>query len=136
MRRGTIINHEIRLKEKIRSIFRTAKHFHLSSKDLDNMYSKLILQDDGYKRLPRYSRSYLQGYADVLREDHWKNVKWVLPYNGTLYDCFSNLPEEGKKLYRTGKVSGIHVYIDNPHKHFTGSKDSFLIGTKEKRNEE
>ncbi len=128
---NTVINHEQKFKERIKDIFRRSNHFCLTSKQINDMYSKEILQSAVHAKLPRYSKSFLQGYREALNDAYWKNVKWVLPFDGVMYNGWIELPEEGKELYRSSKnIQGFHVYISDETKHFTGSKDDYQTGVK------
>lgn len=128
MKIGTVCNHEQKFKERIRDIFRRAEHFCFSSKELNEVYSKEILQSAVYARLPRYSKTFLQGYNEALRDMFWMKVKWVFPYKGILYDGFADLPKAGKALYRSKDMTGFHVHILNEKKHFTGQIEQYNTG--------
>lgn len=129
---STVINHESRIKQHIRDVFRRAKHFCWSSKELNEAYAKEILKSAVHARLPRYSKSFLQGYNEALRDEYWNNVKWVLPYGGGLFNKFDDLPEEGKAFYRSVRdTPGFHVYKSNEKKHFTGVIENYQTGVKD-----
>ena len=127
----TIINHENAMRSTVRDIIRRAKHFCFSSKQLNEAYSEEILNSAIYAQLPRYAKTYIQGYYDCMRDAYWDNVKWVMPFNGKLYEHFTELPEDGKELYRQKNITGFHVYISNEKKHYTGNKNKYLTGLKE-----
>lgn len=119
MRILTAFNHKERLMHRLRDIYRQAEIFCLDAESIRIRMRKEIFDDPAYHRVPGWVRMYLKGYDDSLYANHWKYVKWVLPFNGVDYDNWDNLPEEGKELYRTGQAHGRHVYIKDPSKAYT-----------------
>ena len=129
MESKTAYNAEKRFKAIVSECFSMAKTFHLSHKDLSSLLRKKVLKDPQWKRVPRYVRSYIEGYKDALWGAYWQNVKWVHPWKGELYDKFQDLPKEGRDYYMNNRNNtGFHVYKDDPLCFFTGDQSYYDIG--------
>lgn len=129
MRTSTVLNHEQRLRGLIRDIVSRGRSFHFTYKELNDYFLKVVVGNPAWNRLPRYSRSYLQGYWDALRTDYWKNVIWVHAWNGRVYDKFSEMPEEAK-VFHVRNDCGLHIYKDDRTKIFTGKEEYLDVGDK------
>jgi hypothetical protein len=49
----------------------------------------------------------------------------VFPWQGEVYDSWSELPESGKQFFRAPKHTGFHVYKEKRRACFTGSQEAF-----------
>lgn len=127
MRVSTVINIEQTLKNRVRDIFREANISFYHYKKINDRYVNEVLNTELYQKIPRYSKSYINGYHAALFDIQWNKVQWVLPFNGELFKGFDALPKKGKTFYQ-GKTEGFFVYIKNPQKNYTGKKEQYQTG--------
>jgi len=120
MKLSTAINHQNRILILIKDHY--SKHLIFRSPHKDMLKDKeKIFNDEGLKRCPQHVRSFLKGYDLAMWDEYWKNLKWVVPFEGVNYDRWDDLPERGKEAYRNG-ASGCHVYKVDPERRFNEPK--------------
>ena len=71
------------LAEDIMNIYANTLRFKWSSEALNNAYLLNILKNPNYKRLPRYSQSFLEGVRYVMDKQLWKELVYSYDIEGT-----------------------------------------------------
>lgn len=114
MKASTAYNHQRRLLSILRSEFSKTECFCRHHLEHIKAVKENVFEDEGYKKCPNHVKGYIDGYECALWEIFTQTkIIWVLPYNGTNYLKWDNLPKEGKDAFISENLQGKHVHLKN-----------------------
>ena len=130
MKESTAYNHMKRLRMVLHDEYMRAEIFKPSMHQLLKGVREKVWDDPAMEKLPRHTKTYLQGIGDTLFLCFKKNhIEWVLPFNGVMYKKFEDLPEAGKKRFGARyddpeRLMGKFVYKDDNSKNWSEENET------------
>lgn len=102
-------------------IYQYALEVYLTNSEITDRIVSKIYKDHFYYKMPRYSRSFVDGFIDALASKHWRNVVFAYVVDGKVLPIDS---EEYKKIPATTIAKNYghtchFVYRSNPLKRYT-----------------
>lgn len=117
------------LKQMVQSIFCEAEERHLHQTSIHSRIDNDIFGSDRWDIMSEDEKIYLRGYIDALFDSFWKNVVYVYPWKGALYERARDMPREGYEWHREHSgLTGFHVYRDAMESNYTGDPTNYKIG--------
>ena len=121
MRVERVIKLEKLFAEEVHNIYKNAARFRWSADQINKYYKEGILENDLYRRLPRYSKTFIDGVRYILDKQHWSLVCYSYSIEGkrmlTSDPNYRKL--SAKMVYERWSHTGCFVYIDDVTKFYT-----------------
>lgn len=118
--------HQDALRRELELIFFIAKECHYTSSKLLNEINERIFRHPTFGKLPRYSRSYLDGYRECLHKQHWNYVQWV-HYSKSTNQYYTKRDDIPEAEYVRGNLTSAFRYKDDFTKRFSDEESDYRL---------
>lgn len=121
MKLDKVIRLEKSFVEQAENIYNNGTRFCWSHDEINRHYREHILQNEDYRKMPRYAQSFVEGARHLLDKRLWKEVVFSYEVKGKRLatDSPKYRKYSAEYIHKHCSETGCFVYRSNPDKMFT-----------------